>query len=69
MGSRQEFKDMVAFVNEKKIRPIVSRVIKGIDNLKEIEELFDEMKKGSQFGKLVIEIAGEGSSTSKLSAS
>jgi len=66
MGSRQEFKDMVAFVNEKKIKPIVSRVVKGIDNLKGIEELFDEMKKGSQFGKLVIEIAGEGSSTSKL---
>jgi len=60
MGSRKEFKDMVAFVNEKKIRPVVSRVVKGIDNIREIDELFEEMKKGSQFGKLVIEIQGEG---------
>jgi D-arabinose 1-dehydrogenase-like Zn-dependent alcohol dehydrogenase len=64
MGSRKEFKDMVAFVNEKKIKPVVSRVVKGIDNLKEIDELFDEMKKGSQFGKLVIEL--ENGSSSKL---
>jgi D-arabinose 1-dehydrogenase-like Zn-dependent alcohol dehydrogenase len=65
MGSRKEFKDMVAFVNEKKIKPVVSRVIKGLDNLKEIDSLFDEMKKGSQFGKLVIEIE-DGKSSSKL---
>jgi len=64
MGSRKEFKDMIAFVNEKKIKPVVSRVVKGIDNLKEIDELFDEMKKGSQFGKLVIEL--ENGSSSKL---
>lgn len=60
MGSRKEFKDMVAFVNEKKIKPVVSRVVKGLDNLGEINELFDEMKKGSQFGKLVVEIGGGG---------
>ncbi|PMD54349.1 NAD(P)-binding protein [Hyaloscypha bicolor E] len=63
MGSRKEFKDMVAFVNEKKIRPVVSRVVKGIDNIREIDELFEEMKKGSQFGKLVVEIQGEGASS------
>jgi len=63
MGSRKEFKDMVAFVNEKKIKPIVSRTVKGIDNIKEIDELFEDMKKGSQFGKLVIEIQGGGSSS------
>ena len=62
MGSRKEFKDMVAFVNEKKIKPVVSRVVNGLDNLKEIDTLFDEMKTGSQFGKLVIEIEGGGSS-------
>jgi D-arabinose 1-dehydrogenase-like Zn-dependent alcohol dehydrogenase len=65
MGSRKEFHDMVAFVNEKKITPIVSRVVKGLDNLKEIDTLFDDMKNGSQFGKLVIEI-GQGASSSKL---
>jgi D-arabinose 1-dehydrogenase-like Zn-dependent alcohol dehydrogenase len=60
MGSRKEFKDMVAFVNEKKIKPIVSRVVKGLDNVKEIDTLFDEMKVGSQFGKLVVEISQDG---------
>ena len=65
MGSRKEFRDMVAFVKEKKIRPIVSRVVKGLDNIKEIDTLFDDIKKGSQFGKLVIEIA-DGSNSSKL---
>jgi len=63
MGSRKEFKDMIAFVGDKKITPIVSKVAKGgLDNLKEIDGLFDEMKKGSQFGKLVIEIQGKESS-------
>lgn len=66
MGSRKEFKDMVAFVNEKKIKPIVSRVVKGIDNIEEIDGLFEDMKKGSQFGKLIIEVADGSGSPSKL---
>ncbi|KAG9244060.1 zinc-binding dehydrogenase [Calycina marina] len=63
MGSRQEFSEMIAFVNEHKIKPIVSRVVKGIDNIKDIDSLFDDMKNGTQFGKLVIEITGEQSSS------
>ncbi|PGH06225.1 hypothetical protein AJ80_08194 [Polytolypa hystricis UAMH7299] len=66
MGSRKEFKDMVDFVKQENIRPVVSRVVKGIDNLKGINELFDDMNKGSQFGKLVIEIGGGAASESKL---
>lgn len=69
MGSRQEFRDMVAFVDEKKIRPVVSRVVKGLDNIAEIDSLFADMDKGRQFGKLVIEIDDGGdapSSPSKL---
>ena len=62
MGSRKEFKDMVAFVNEKKMKPVVSRLVKGLDNLKEIDTLFDDMKTGSKFEKLVIEIGGSASS-------
>ncbi len=62
MGSREEFRDMVAFVREKKIKPVVSRVVKGMENLEEIDGLFEDMKTGSQFGKLVIEIAGDGGS-------
>lgn len=56
MGSRREFGDMVAFVAERGIRPVVSRVAKGLGNLKEIEELFEDIREGRQFGKLVIEI-------------
>lgn len=63
MGSRKEFKDMVAFVNKHNIKPVVSRTVKGIDNIKDIDGLFEDMRHGSQFGKLVIEIGG---TTSKL---
>ncbi len=63
MGSRKEFHDMLAFVKEKEIRPVVSRVVKGIDNIKDIDALFDDMRNGSQFGKLVIEIHTDGPSS------
>jgi D-arabinose 1-dehydrogenase-like Zn-dependent alcohol dehydrogenase len=66
MGSRKEFKDMVAFVNEKKVVPIVSQVAKGIDNIKDIDALFEQMRTGSQFGKLVVEIKSSGATSSKL---
>ncbi|KAK0112600.1 Zinc-type alcohol dehydrogenase-like protein YogA [Cadophora gregata] len=66
MGSRKEFKDMVAFVNEKKIKPIVSRTVKGIDNLKDIDGLFEDIRNGSQFGKLVIELVPDENGGSKL---
>ncbi|EGD87314.1 hypothetical protein H112_05853 [Trichophyton rubrum D6] len=55
MGSRKEFKEMVDFVKEKKIKPVVWKVVQGIDNLDGINGLFDDMQKGNQFGKLVIE--------------
>ncbi|KAI9740515.1 MAG: hypothetical protein M1834_005095 [Cirrosporium novae-zelandiae] len=65
MGSREEFREMVEYVRQKKIKPIVDRVVVGIDNVKEIDGLFEDMKKGNQFGKLVIQICkseeGEGS--------
>jgi D-arabinose 1-dehydrogenase-like Zn-dependent alcohol dehydrogenase len=65
MGSRKEFREMVAFVKDKKITPIVSRTVRGLDNLQDVDTLFDDMKKGSQFGKLVIEI-GKSDGSSKL---
>jgi D-arabinose 1-dehydrogenase-like Zn-dependent alcohol dehydrogenase len=55
MGSRKEFADMVKFTGEKKLKPVISRVVQGLD-LKQIDGLFDDMKSGSQFGKLVVEI-------------
>ncbi|KAJ5089794.1 hypothetical protein N7532_008478 [Penicillium argentinense] len=66
MGSRKEFKEMVEFVNAKKIHPVVSRVLQTeIDDLPAIDGLFEDMKHGKQFGKLVIEF-GKSSSGSKL---
>ena len=59
MGSRKEFAEMVAFVKEKKLTPVVSRVVQGLD-LDAIDGLFEDMKKGSQFGKLVIELSKDG---------
>ncbi|KAM0325524.1 hypothetical protein ACHAQA_007511 [Verticillium albo-atrum] len=65
MGSREEFRDMVAFVKEKKIKPVVSRTVKGLTNLEGIDGLFKDMDDGKQFGKLVIEF-GEEATPSKL---
>ena len=65
MGSRKEFADMVAFVREQQIKPVVSRVAQGL-NLEAINGLFDEMKAGRQFGKLVIDIDGSSGSFSRL---
>lgn len=66
MGSKKEFRDMLAFVNEKKIRPVVSRTVKGLDNIEGIDGLFADMEQGKQFGKLVIEIDQQPDSPSKL---
>lgn len=65
MGSRKEFKEMVQYVRDNNIKPVVARVVGGIENLEGIEGLFEEMKTGKQFGKLVVRIGaknqGEGS--------
>jgi D-arabinose 1-dehydrogenase-like Zn-dependent alcohol dehydrogenase len=63
MGSRKEFADMISFINKYKLKPIVSRTVHGIDDIEALDGLFTDMKRGSQFGKLVIELAnpGEGS--------
>ncbi|KAL2196759.1 hypothetical protein P885DRAFT_37456 [Corynascus similis CBS 632.67] len=63
MGSTKEFQEMVEFVRTHKIRPVVSRVVKGLDNLEGIDSLFEDMKAGKQFGKLVIQITDDDSSS------
>lgn len=65
MGSRKEFREMVAFVESKQIRPIVSRIIYGMDDLEAINELFEEMKNGNHFGKLVVSLK-TGTKSSKM---
>ncbi|KAK5175529.1 uncharacterized protein LTR77_000668 [Saxophila tyrrhenica] len=66
MGSRKEFADMVKFVEQKNLKPVISRSVSGIDNLDGINGLFEDMKNSSQFGKLVIEIAKDNDVKSKL---
>ncbi|KIW08952.1 uncharacterized protein PV09_00864 [Verruconis gallopava] len=61
MGSRKEFKDMIDLVKSKQIKPVVSRVVKGLD-IQQIDSLFDDMKKGVQFGKLVVDLSSGSSS-------
>jgi D-arabinose 1-dehydrogenase-like Zn-dependent alcohol dehydrogenase len=61
MGSRKEFTDMINFIKEKKAVPIVSETVSGLD-LDAINGLFDVMNKGTQFGKLCIEISKDGKS-------
>ncbi|KAI9481269.1 MAG: hypothetical protein EXX96DRAFT_566075 [Benjaminiella poitrasii] len=56
MGSRKEFKEMVKFVDEKKIKPVVSRVWNGL-NSNSIDEAIAMMSQGNQFGKLVIDFS------------
>ncbi|KAL9014982.1 MAG: hypothetical protein Q9173_000378 [Seirophora scorigena] len=56
MGSRMEFGAMVRFVREHKVRPVLDRIVTGIDNLEAIDGLFEDMKEGRQFGKLVVEV-------------
>ncbi|KAI1394121.1 oxidoreductase [Hypoxylon trugodes] len=68
MGSRAEFRDMVNFVREHQIRPVVSRVARGgLADIAGVDSLFEDMRHGRQFGKLVIEIsAPEDESGAKL---
>jgi NADPH:quinone reductase-like Zn-dependent oxidoreductase len=70
MGSNKDFRDMLEFVNETKVKPIVSRVVKGLRKLDEVDSLFTDMKEAKQFGKLVVEVTDEDrkeeGSTSKL---
>lgn len=66
MGSRKEFADMVKFVGQKNLKPVISRTVSGLDNLDGINSLFEDMKNASQFGKLVIEVAKDNEVSSKL---
>jgi NADPH:quinone reductase-like Zn-dependent oxidoreductase len=51
MGSDQDFAQMVQFVDQHKIVPVVDSVYK----LSEFEQAFARMKHGSQFGKIVFD--------------
>ncbi|GAA5829451.1 hypothetical protein JCM3766R1_001103 [Sporobolomyces carnicolor] len=56
MGSREEFFAAVKFIGEHEIVPVVDTVLTGLD---EAEKGFQLLKRGGQFGKVVITIAKE----------
>lgn len=53
MGSLQDMRDATAFLEEHRIVPVVSHVLEGLESA---EEGFEILKKGDQFGKVVIRI-------------
>ena len=53
MGSRKDLEDATAFMAKHKIVPIVSNVLDGLDA---VEQGFDLIKRGGQFGKIVIDL-------------
>lgn len=55
MGSHQDLLDATAFMEKHRIVPVVSNVLEGIDAA---EEGFEIMKKGSQFGKIIVKMEG-----------
>ncbi|KAJ3177783.1 hypothetical protein HDU87_004305 [Geranomyces variabilis] len=63
MGNETEFAQMIAFVEQHRIRPVVSTVCQGLDKA---ETVFEEMRRGSQFGKQVICIRADKQNGSKL---
>jgi D-arabinose 1-dehydrogenase-like Zn-dependent alcohol dehydrogenase len=56
MGSHRELIEATNFIAEHKIVPLVSDVIYGLE---EFEKGFEIMKRGSQFGKVVIHMRKE----------
>lgn len=52
MGSDEDFKNMLSFVNTNKVQPVIDEVFP----LNEVVHAFDRMKNGQQKGKIVVRI-------------
>ncbi|PPQ65645.1 hypothetical protein CVT24_011799 [Panaeolus cyanescens] len=53
MGSHQDLRDATAFIEKHRIVPIVSHVVDGLESA---EQGFELIKRGDQFGKVVIKL-------------
>lgn len=53
MGTNQDFADMIAFVAEKQVKPVVDIVF----SLEETEQAMRYMEAGKQFGKIVVKVS------------
>ena len=56
MGSQEDMKNATLFIEEHKIKPVVSVVL---DDLDKFEEGFNLMKNNGQFGKIVMKVKHE----------
>ena len=56
MGSRKEFTEVIAFIGKNRIQPVVDSVY-SMDDVDSVDDAFEVMKAGTQFGKLVVRIA------------
>jgi len=52
MGTADDFAQMVAFVSDKKIKPVIDKVYP----LEEAAQAFQRMEEGKQFGKIVLRV-------------
>ncbi len=52
MGSPNDFSEMLKFINEKSIVPVIDRIY----DLTEIETGFRRLSESEQFGKIIIKI-------------
>jgi D-arabinose 1-dehydrogenase-like Zn-dependent alcohol dehydrogenase len=55
MGSRTDLINATNFMKEHRIVPVVSCVLDGLESA---EEGFELLKRGDQFGKIVIRVGG-----------
>ena len=65
MGSKQDMKDATDFLATHRIVPIVSHVLDGLESA---EEGFELLKRGDQFGKVVIRLRQEADSSTNPTA-
>ena len=56
MGSQEDMKNATLFIEEHKIKPVVSVVL---DDLDKFEEGLNLMKNNGQFGKIVMKVKHE----------
>lgn len=57
MGSKRDLIEATEFMERKKIVPCVGSVIEGLENA---EEGFEMLRRGEQFGKVVVRVGKPG---------
>lgn len=62
MGSSREFSDMIQFIDQHSIQPLIHKIFK----LNEIDDAMHMLKNSTQMGKIVIDVVHGNTNTSKL---